>query len=97
MPLWDPNLTWLPIAPLMLVKEPSDLALKLSCAVQLARAALQRAHRAFGGKADIAVNFALSRPVKTPDGFCFVVILPDRRHRFPPPWSIEETAACFSE
>jgi hypothetical protein len=36
MPLWDPNLTWLPIAPLMLVKEPSDLALKLSCAVQLA-------------------------------------------------------------
>jgi hypothetical protein len=32
---------------------------------------------AFGGKADIAVNFALSRPVKTPDGFCFVVILPN--------------------
>src|SRR4029077_19500776 len=32
---------------------------------------------AFGGKADIAVNFALSRPLKTPDGFCFVVILPD--------------------
>jgi hypothetical protein len=32
---------------------------------------------AFGGKADIAVNFALSRPVKTPDGFSFVVILPD--------------------
>src|ERR1700757_4168338 len=36
MPLWDPNLAWLPIAPLMLVKEPSDLALKLSCVVQLA-------------------------------------------------------------
>jgi len=36
MPLWDPNLTWLPIAPLMLVKESSDLALKLSCVVQLA-------------------------------------------------------------
>ena len=32
-PLWDPNLTWLPIAPLMLVKESSDLALKLSCVV----------------------------------------------------------------
>jgi hypothetical protein len=32
---------------------------------------------AFGGKADIAVNFVLSRLVKTPDGFCFVVILPD--------------------
>jgi hypothetical protein len=32
---------------------------------------------AFGGKADIAVNFALSRSVKTPDGFCFVVISPD--------------------
>jgi hypothetical protein len=32
---------------------------------------------AFGGKADIAVNFALSRPVKTPDSFCFVVISPD--------------------
>jgi hypothetical protein len=32
---------------------------------------------AFGGTADIAVNFALSRPAKTPDGFCFVVILPD--------------------
>jgi hypothetical protein len=31
-----PNLTLLPIAPLMLVKEPSDLALKLSCVVQLA-------------------------------------------------------------
>src|ERR1700758_5532514 len=36
MPLWDPNLTWLPITPLMLVKEPSDLALKLSCVLQLA-------------------------------------------------------------
>jgi hypothetical protein len=36
MPLWDPNLAWLPIAPLMLVKEPSDLALKLSCVVQIA-------------------------------------------------------------
>ena len=35
-PLWDPNLTWLPIAPLMLVKESSDLALKLSCVVQIA-------------------------------------------------------------
>jgi hypothetical protein len=32
---------------------------------------------AFGGKADIAVNFALSRSVKTPDGFCFIVISPD--------------------
>jgi hypothetical protein len=32
---------------------------------------------AFGVTADTAVNFALSRPVKTPDGFCFVVILPD--------------------
>jgi len=107
MPLWDPNLTWLPIAPLMLVKEPSDLALKLSCAVQLARAALQRAHRAFGGKADIAVNFALSRSVKTPDGFCFVVILPDgfaataSRHRGlsrnkPPALSCATTTASNS-
>jgi hypothetical protein len=34
--LWDPNLTWLPIAPLMLVKESSDLALKLSCVVEIA-------------------------------------------------------------
>ena len=36
MPLWDPNLTWLPIAPLMLVKEPSDLALQFSCVLQIA-------------------------------------------------------------
>jgi hypothetical protein len=52
---------------------------------------------AFGGKADIAVNFALSRPAKTPDGFCFVVILPDgfAARRFPPPWSVEEQPACF--
>jgi hypothetical protein len=43
------------------------------------KADISRTHlmSAFGGKADIAVNFALSRPVKTPDGFCFVVILPD--------------------
>ena len=34
--MWDANLTWLPIAHLMLVKESSDLALKLSCVVQLA-------------------------------------------------------------
>src|SRR4029077_12468443 len=42
---------------------------------------------AFGGKADIAVNFALSRPAKTP----VVVISPmPSPRRFPPPWSVEE-------
>jgi hypothetical protein len=52
---------------------------------------------AFGGKADIAVNFALSRPAKTPDGFCFVVISPmPSPRRFPLPWTVEELAA-FSE
>ena len=35
-PLWDRNLTWLPIIAVMLVKESSDLALQLSCVLQLA-------------------------------------------------------------